>query len=59
MENRTTLIIAHRLSTILHADAIAVLDHGQLVAQGSHQSLLNNSALYAKLASYQFKEHSA
>ena len=58
MENRTTLIIAHRLSTILHADMIAVLDHGQLVAQGSHQSLLKESALYAKLASYQFKEQS-
>ena len=59
MENRTTLIIAHRLSTILHADAIAVLDHGQLVAQGSHQALLKDCALYAKLASYQFKEQSA
>ncbi len=59
MENRTTLIIAHRLSTILHADAIAVLDHGQLVAQGSHQTLLKDSVLYAKLASYQFKEQSA
>jgi len=56
MENRTTLIIAHRLSTILHADTIAVLNHGELVAQGSHESLLNESALYAKLASYQFKE---
>ncbi len=59
MENRTTLIIAHRLSTILHADTIAVIDHGQLVAQGSHESLLKESALYAKLASYQFKEQSA
>ena len=59
MENRTTLIIAHRLSTILHADTIAVIDHGNLVAQGSHESLLKESALYAKLASYQFKEQSA
>ena len=59
MENRTTLIIAHRLSTILHADTIAVIDHGKLVAQGSHESLLKESALYAKLASYQFKEQSA
>jgi len=59
MENRTTLIIAHRLSTILHADTIAVIDHGKLVAQGSHESLLKDSALYAKLASYQFKEQSA
>ena len=59
MENRTTLIIAHRLSTILHADTIAVLDHGELVAQGAHEHLLKESALYAKLASYQFKEQSA
>ena len=59
MENRTTLIIAHRLSTILHADTIAVIDHGKLVAQGSHESLLKESTLYAKLASYQFKEQSA
>ena len=56
MENRTTLIIAHRLSTILHADTIAVLEHGQLVAQGSHESLLRDSPLYAKLASYQFSD---
>lgn len=56
MENRTTLIIAHRLSTILHADTIAVLEHGQLVAQGSHESLLKDSPLYAKLASYQFSD---
>lgn len=56
MENRTTLIIAHRLSTILHADTIAVVENGRLVAQGSHESLLKESALYAKLASYQFSE---
>lgn len=56
MENRTTLIIAHRLSTILHADTIAVLENGSLVAQGNHQSLLKESGLYAKLASYQFRE---
>jgi len=36
-----------------------VIDHGELVAQGSHESLLKESALYAKLASYQFKEQSA
>ena len=54
MENRTTLIIAHRLSTILHADQIVVMDHGKLVATGTHQQLLKESALYARLANSQF-----
>ncbi|MBL4782067.1 MAG: ATP-binding cassette domain-containing protein [Porticoccaceae bacterium] len=54
MENRTTLIIAHRLSTILHADHIVVMDHGKQVACGTHQQLLQDSELYATLASAQF-----
>ncbi|MFO7551457.1 MAG: ABC transporter transmembrane domain-containing protein [Haliea sp.] len=56
MRDRTTVIIAHRLSTILHADLIAVLDQGRLVATGSHQSLLQDCPLYARLASLQFRE---
>lgn len=56
MTNRTTLIIAHRLSTILHADCIVVMEGGEVVASGSHSTLLKESALYAKLASYQFRE---
>ena len=56
MHNRTTVIIAHRLSTILHADTIAVMDQGQLVATGSHKQLLRECALYARLASLQFRE---
>ena len=56
MRNRTTVIIAHRLSTIRHADRIAVLDKGQLVATGTHESLLRDSPLYARLASLQFRE---
>tara|TARA_R110001599_G_scaffold8651_28_gene42401 strand:- start:23749 stop:25497 length:1749 start_codon:yes stop_codon:yes gene_type:complete len=56
MRNRTTVIIAHRLSTVRHADRIAVLDKGQLVATGTHDSLLNDSPLYARLASLQFRE---
>ena len=56
MQDRTTVIIAHRLSTILHADNIAVLDGGRLVAVGSHEDLLQNCELYARLASLQFRE---
>jgi len=55
MHNRTTIIIAHRLSTILHADKIAVLDEGRLIAQGNHQSLMHSSDLYRRLANFQFK----
>lgn len=57
MKNRTTVIIAHRLSTILHADKIAVMDHGKIVATGTHQELLESNALYARLAKLQFKQH--
>lgn len=56
MQNRTTVIIAHRLSTILHADNIAVLDEGQLVATGTHEQLLQECDLYARLANLQFRE---
>jgi len=54
MRGRTTVIIAHRLATVLHADAIAVMDGGRLVAQGSHKTLLETNALYARLAQLQF-----
>ncbi len=56
MRDRTTVIIAHRLATVLHADQIAVLDQGELVAQGTHAQLLNSSPLYKKLASLQFRD---
>ncbi|MCK7596493.1 ABC transporter transmembrane domain-containing protein [Microbulbifer sp. CAU 1566] len=56
MQNRTTIIIAHRLATILHADSIAVLDQGQLVAQGRHAELVTTSPLYKRLAELQFRD---
>ncbi len=56
MKNRTTVIIAHRLSTILHADRIAVLDQGQLVATGTHAELMRSCPLYQRLANLQFRD---
>jgi len=55
MSDRTTVIIAHRLSTVLHADSIAVIDEGKLVAQGKHEELIASNHLYARLAELQFK----
>lgn len=54
MKGRTTLVIAHRLATIVNADKILVLDEGKVVQQGSHQSLINEEGLYARLAAMQF-----
>ena len=46
---RTTLVIAHRLSTLMRADKIIVLDHGQIVQTGTHQTLLQQEGLYRRL----------
>ncbi|EDP60695.1 ABC transporter ATP-binding protein/permease [Vibrio sp. AND4] len=54
MTDRTTLIIAHRLSTIQHADKIAVLDGGELIDIGNHQSLMQSCELYQRLVALQF-----
>ena len=59
MKERTTLVIAHRLATVLHADRIAVIDDGKLVAIGTHQELLESSPLYGRLAKLQFERDAA
>jgi subfamily B ATP-binding cassette protein MsbA len=48
-KNKTTIIIAHRLSTIMNCDKILVFDSGQIVAEGSHEFLVNNSLIYKNL----------
>ena len=54
MEGRTCFVIAHRLSTIRHAKNILVMDHGDVVEQGTHEELLARGGTYAKLYAAQF-----
>jgi ATP-binding cassette, subfamily B, bacterial len=59
MQGRTTLVIAHRLATIQKADRIVVLQKGELVEIGTHDALVAQGGVYAKLAALQFRSNSA
>ncbi|MBE0620028.1 MAG: ATP-binding cassette domain-containing protein [Burkholderiales bacterium] len=54
MQNRTTLIVAHRLATVQNADRIVVMDEGRIIATGTHNELVREKGLYARLAALQF-----
>lgn len=55
MQGRTTIVIAHRLATVLRADRIVVMQDGRVVQEGTHQSLIAQGGLYARLAELQFR----
>jgi ATP-binding cassette subfamily B protein len=55
MQGRTTIVIAHRLATVLRADRIVVMENGRVAQEGTHQSLMAQGGLYARLAELQFR----
>ena len=54
-ENRTSFIIAHRLSTIKNADLILVMNHGDIIEQGTHEELMKQKGFYSELYNSQFE----
>ena len=54
MENRTSIVIAHRLSTVRDADIIVVMNHGEIVEQGSHEELIARKGKYYDLYMTQY-----
>ena len=55
-QDRTTVVIAHRLATVKKADRIIVLEGGKIVASGTHDALVAEDGLYARLAELQFTQ---
>lgn len=59
MKQSTTLVIAHRLSTIQNADRIIVVDKGEIIESGTHESLMRTKGLYHSLRNMQYQEHTS
>ena len=59
MEGRTSFVIAQRISTVINADQILVLEKGEIVAQGRHADLMEESAIYAEIYNSQILAYEA
>ena len=57
-QGRTTIVIAHRLTTVRNVDRIIVLDHGKIVEEGNHETLLQKNGYYARLYNTYFRHQS-